>query len=330
MANKFLNTFPRYEDWENYFMSDNFWVPNVAYIIETEEVEIVSECQTLSEWRNEPGETICDGGNLYQLQRKYESDDCGHEWYGTEEERPGALIETGSTQCAAPVIKGTVTEDYADDTYTFILNSWTENPIEITVPVDENRQWSYTWQEGDTITDLSGAFQNAELESIDEWTVPVEEDVPTESMFEDSYITTAFFYPGQTVVGEREFAYTPLTSVEIPSSVTEIGKEAFTYSMIESVTIPETVTAIGDEAFSGCDSLTALTLPASLTTIGREIDMDCSNIESVTVLATTPPQAGRPLNSDGSYTIFVPSGSVDAYKSAWSYYEDRIEPIPVG
>ena len=69
-------------------------------------------------------------------------------------------------------------------------------------------------------------------------------------------------YRGVTydVVGIKEyaFAYSPITSITIPNSVTSIGDGAFCYcSSLASVTIPNSVTSIGDGAFYGCSSLTA-------------------------------------------------------------------------
>jgi hypothetical protein len=52
----------------------------------------------------------------------------------------------------------------------------------------------------------------------------------------------------------------------------------------------------------------------------------------MTILATTPPTLGNATNSLGStaytYPIYVPAGSVDTYKNAYTNYASRIEAIP--
>jgi hypothetical protein len=52
-------------------------------------------------------------------------------------------------------------------------------------------------------------------------------------------------------------------------------------------------------------------------------------IEKVTVLCETPPNGPGGFFQKGSYPIYVPSQSVDLYKTAtgWSYYADQIQAI---
>jgi len=55
------------------------------------------------------------------------------------------------------------------------------------------------------------------------------------------------------------FAFTNITSITIPESVTSIGNGAFYgCSSLTSITIPESVTSIGNEAFGNCEKLTEL------------------------------------------------------------------------
>ena len=100
-----------------------------------------------------------------------------------------------------------------------------------------------------------------------------------------------------------------LTNITIPSSVTSIGNASFRTTGLRNVIIPNSVSSIGISAFSGCTALT-----------------------SVTVEATTPPTLGTGVFSSTSsnLVIYVPTGSVDAYKTAtnWSTYASRIQAIP--
>ena len=135
-----------------------------------------------------------------------------------------------------------------------------------------------------------------------------------------------------TSIGDQTFYYCPsLTSVTIGNSVTSIGYEAFCNCIgLTSVTIPNSVNSIGGGAFHGCTGLTSVTIPNSVTSIGREAFYGCSGLTSVTIEAETPPTLG---NSGAFYDfnncpIYVPCGTLDAYKTAWTYYASRIQYVP--
>ena len=120
------------------------------------------------------------------------------------------------------------------------------------------------------------------------------------------------------------------TYVTIPDSVTEIGSAAFLGCVtLTSVTIPEGVTEIGSQAFSVCTSLTSVTIPASVTSVSYLAFAYCSSLKEVYCKPTTPPAGGDLMFYDNASgrKIYVPTESVDAYKSAesWSYYADYIE-----
>jgi hypothetical protein len=60
--------------------------------------------------------------------------------------------------------------------------------------------------------------------------------------------------------------------------------------------------------------------------------MDCSGLTSVTCEAITPPTLNGTSVFDytNNCTIYVPSQSVETYKTAtnWTEYASRIQPIP--
>lgn len=159
-----------------------------------------------------------------------------------------------------------------------------------------------------------------------------------------------------TSIGTAAFADCKnLTGVTIPDSVTSIGIIAFdTCSGMTSVTFGSGLTTIGDESFKKCHGLTSIDIPDNVTTInsgafryssgltsvtiGSGITnikssafRDCTAMTSITVNATTPPTLGSyAFDNTNDCPIYVPSESVEAYKSAsgWSNYASRIQAIP--
>lgn len=122
-----------------------------------------------------------------------------------------------------------------------------------------------------------------------------------------------------------------LTSVTIPNSVTHIFYGAFNWcENLTSIEIPNSLTYIGYGAFTYCKSLSSVTIPENVTSIGDWAFEYCSSLTSVTVNAVTPPTLGDTVfNNTNNCPIYVPSGSVDAYKTAsgWSSYASRIQAI---
>ena len=117
-----------------------------------------------------------------------------------------------------------------------------------------------------------------------------------------------------------------LSSIEIPDNATSIGEGAFYYCTgLTSVTIPNSVTVIGNWSFQNCSSLTAITIPNSVTTIGDYAFYNCAGLTSIICKSITPPTIENDVFYDtNDCSIYVPSQSVDNYKTSWSEYADRI------
>ena len=121
-----------------------------------------------------------------------------------------------------------------------------------------------------------------------------------------------------------------LTSLTIPSGVTKIGKFVFYgCSGLTSLTIPSGVTEIGGGAFSGCSGLTSLTIPSSVTSIGEWAFSGCSGLTSIYVYPENLPELGTDIFNGcdaKNCTVYVPTGTYDAYKSSeFGYFEKIVE-----
>ena len=145
------------------------------------------------------------------------------------------------------------------------------------------------------------------------------------------------------------FSCSSLTSITIPNSVTNIGYEAFSgCAGLTSITIPNSVTIIDYSAFSGCTGLTSVTIPNSVTSIGESAFNNCTLLTSVTIgngmtsidnyafyncenltkvtcyAEEVPVTATNAFDNSNiaSATLYVPTGSVEAYKAAqpWSIF----------
>ena len=79
------------------------------------------------------------------------------------------------------------------------------------------------------------------------------------------------------------------------------------------------VTSIESSAFRGCSSLTAITIPEGVTSIGQSTFESCSSLTAITCHAVTPPTVESNYTFDKvdkGIPVYVPVGSVEAYKAA--------------
>ena len=157
------------------------------------------------------------------------------------------------------------------------------------------------------------------------------------------------------IIDDYAFQYcSTLSSIVLPDSVTTIGKDAFSDCInLNEIVFGDSLSEIGENAFCRCSSLSNLSfssleiigdsafmnctglstviLPDSIKAIGQRSFNRCSSLSSITVFAAIPPTKGAYMfDSTNNCPIFVPTNCVDAYKTAWMSYEDRIYAIPSG
>ena len=108
----------------------------------------------------------------------------------------------------------------------------------------------------------------------------------------------------------------------IPESVTAIGNDAFRESQqLNSFTIPNWITSIGERAFM-YGGLESVTIPSSVVSIGAFAFAWNNWLTSVTVESKTPLTISENVFTNRqNMTLYVPAGSIDAYKAA-DYWKD--------
>lgn len=161
------------------------------------------------------------------------------------------------------------------------------------------------------------AFENCRV--LQEFTIPASVTEIGESAFENCRSLSALHFGGST-----EEADDPATS---QCALQRIGNWAFyNCSLLQELNIPEGVTEIGNAAFYGCSHLEDLVLPSSLQTIGDYGFSDCSNLERIIVNAAIPPaiEAKTFYEVDRSIPVYVPKGSLEAYKADTYWSEFRL------
>ena len=144
---------------------------------------------------------------------------------------------------------------------------------------------------------------------------------------------------GTTYTGDdaAKFAYTgywghneTLQTIKLPQGITDIRDYAFNHcSSLTSIDFPVALNTIGSYAFFGCSPLKSIEIPSGVTGIGAGAFGDCSSLSTATFLGETPPiHIGHVFYQCTALSdIYVPAGSVDAYKETWFEYADKIKAI---
>ena len=122
------------------------------------------------------------------------------------------------------------------------------------------------------------------------------------------------------------------STVNEPSStkvnISAIGSNVFANTAIKELNFLDSSFSTVNGTFRNCLNLETLYLPKTVTQIGEEAFENCSNLVNMFIAATNPPSLSADafnIISD-RLTIYVPSESVDMYKTtaSWSDYADSI------
>ena len=148
-------------------------------------------------------------------------------------------------------------------------------------------------------------------------------DVST-NVFNSCYALDSVTIPASvTSISNYTFANChSLTSVAIPNGVTRIGSSAFNSCYaLDSVTIPASVTSTGNNPFANCHSLANATIPNSVTSIGTQAFYNCYGLGFIKFTSQTPPTVANSNAWTGitDCIIYVPQGTLEAYKAATNY-----------
>ena len=115
---------------------------------------------------------------------------------------------------------------------------------------------------------------------------------------------------------------TALESINIPAGLTAINTEMLTHTSIESITLPENITSVGMYALNSCAKLKSITFLGNLQKIDQDAFSNDPLLKTIVFKSAVPPTT---INSGGIFfgdtcPIYgqVPSGSVQAYQSAFS------------
>ncbi len=181
--------------------------------------------------------------------------------------------------------------------------------------------------------------------------------IPDEIFYQDRQLADITLPTAFVTVGNRAFAQTAITTMQLPTTVKEFGVGAFSNcsqltnmvipesvtelstslfegcSVLTSVSLPSTLEKIANRSFYNCPSLESVVLPATIKTIGAGAFNSCSKLMSVYSLATTPgtiegnPDSWYGYDKDAFYdikltaTLYVPETAVDAYKEKARWQE---------
>ena len=123
-----------------------------------------------------------------------------------------------------------------------------------------------------------------------------------------------------------------VSSLDVFNEIDKISNFAFCgCSSLINIRIPENIRKIGELVFYNCLSLESVIVSHEVQEIGNDTFFYCPSLKTIFIQSIEPPIGSRRMfdnqgNNGCNCTIYVPTSSVDAYKTAeyWSEYADKI------
>ena len=134
----------------------------------------------------------------------------------------------------------------------------------------------------DTLVSIDDyAFQGTNLTEI---TIPDSVTSLGEGVFSSCYnLVTASLGDGITSIPSHLFNSTALESISLSDKITFIGSNAFAYTNLTEITIPDSVTSIDTSTFTTCANLTSVIIGNGTTEILSYAFAHCDNLTTVTL-----------------------------------------------
>ena len=162
--------------------------------------------------------------------------------------------------------------------------------------------------------------------------IPSTVDIIDDNAFSGCTSLVDFSVP-MSVVSINDNAFSgciQLNKIMLPNSLTTLGSYAFSgCKNFPSINIPQYITIIPTGCFYDCDGMTDIYLPENVRLIQSKAFGECGGLVNFTCYATEPPAIYSDTFSgmNEQLKIYVPSESVNAYKTAWSAYANNIVAI---
>ena len=301
----------------------------------------IYQSNVFEKWTSEG--TECFGRDLYTVERLYTGSTSGSMTARTDTVR-NELLEVNSRSCITPIEDDFDTGGYLCDecTPTKYYNFYNGSSEAETGACDTT---AFTRADISTASTLIQSQVGSCVKAIGD------------GAFSGCTILDSVMLPeGLETIGNNAFeSCSGMPYCTIPQTVTSIGNSAFRQCLVlTSLVLPNNLTTLGEYAFSDCDNFSTINIPKSLktipnycfyhsdglslidlhdeiTSIGDYAFEHCTGLNYVVCRSILPPTLGSSPFSGCNLLakIYVPSQSVDVYKSAsgWSNYSNKIYPI---
>ena len=314
-------------------------------------------------WLTAQDEYICSGTTKYEKQYYQVSNDGGETWSNVspEKTRRGSVIEYNSEDCG--YVPPTPQYRWVN-TSSKICSGYDQYYVAVKqVSNDGGKTWSNVTPTETQIGTLyqadsyncgyvgtpklklyvdSGKMKQLNCESSKNTTLTSADYNGTYNLMGEAACEGLHIEIGDCVTQIGDMLWGPLIgfapcakSINYGKNVTKVldgNGSCENCTKLTDVTLPPNITKL-NFGFPNCTSLKHMTIPSKVSVITSGIWANCSSLESLTFLSVTPPDLGEYYASTFQNTnnciLYVPSGSVNAYKAAdgWKEYASRIKPI---